>query len=432
METKQRNNRFFDLQGISFWKRYYYRYVNKFLNFLVPDDTSMQVIRRDEVISSNTPLAPSESLEYVIASDILGFVEDVQKFFENASTYIKDDGRIVITQYSIFWEPILRLGTLLKLREHVPKQNWLSLTDLKNFASLSGLETVKSGTKMLLPIYIPLLSAFFNRVLANIFPFSKLGVFHYAVFRKKEIRLLGDNPSLSIIVPARNEAGTIEKIATELPNLGAFTEIIFIEGNSTDNTFDEIKRVAEKYKDTHKIIYGKQDGKGKWNAVQKGFEMATGDILTIFDADMTVPAFEIPKFYNALRDNRADFINGCRLVYPMEKQSMQLLNFFANKIFGLTFSALLGTPLKDTLCGTKMFTTQNYQKIKKGRAFFGNFDPFGDFDMLFGASKLNFKIVDIPVHYKERIYGTTNISRFKHGIILIKMVIFAAKKIKFI
>ena len=224
----------------------------------------------------------------------------------------------------------------------------------------------------------------------------------------------------------------IEKIANELPTLPGKTELIFVEGNSTDNTWAEIQRVAESYSGPHTIKYAQQVGRGKGDAVRQGFAMAEGDILMIYDADMTVPAWEIPKFYQAIVSWRGEFINGSRLVYPMEKQSMRTINYLGNKFFSVTFSWLLGQKIKDTLCGTKVLWRKDYEDIAKGRGFFGEFDPFGDFDLLFGAAKLNLKIVDLPVHYKERTYGTTNISRWKHGWLLLKMMWFAMCKIKFI
>ena len=404
-------------------------------------------IYQDEVIKNKGVAFPNNTYEYVTASDILGYIDDVQSFLLEASKYLTDDGRIVITQYNALWEPVLRLASRLKLRTTVPEQNWLSVLDLKNFAYLAGFEVVKSGTKMICPAYIPLVSFLLNRYLANVWPFNHLGLFHYMVARKPEPKASAikagntknKGPSISIIVPARNEAGTIEKIATELPELGSFTEIIFIEGNSTDNTYEEIQRVvnSKQGSDNGVVTSGKifkcakQNGRGKGDAVRKGFEMATGDILAIYDADMTVPANEMEKFYNAIVENKGDFINGSRLVYPMQKESMRVLNFFGNKFFSLAFSWILGQPLKDTLCGTKVLWRKDYEKVKKGRAFFGDFDPFGDFDLLFGAAKLNLKIIDLPIHYGERVYGATNISRWKHGWLLLKMTVFAARKMKF-
>lgn len=419
------------------WKhrnKYYYNYLEGFIDFLVPKEK--RILRAqvgDSKFWKEHKGITDGNYDYVVALDILGYLDDVQEFMEEASRLVGPRGRIVITQYNILWEPFLRFASKVGLRMPTAiEQNWLSLLDLKNFAQLAGLEVVKSGTKMLMPKYVPFFSAFCNKFLANIFPFSKLGLFHYIVIRKHAALPLENLPSFSIIVPARNEAGTIEKMVNELPNLGSFTEIIFIEGNSTDNTFSEIERIAKKYKDIRNIQYAKQDGKGKGDAVLKGFDMARGDIFAIYDADMTVPPEAIQKFYKTIVENKADFVNGSRLVYPLQKDSMRILNFFGNKFFSLAFSAILGQPLKDTLCGTKVLWRKDYVDIQKNRSFFGDFDPFGDFDLLFGAAKLNLKIIDLPIHYKERVYGETNIHRWKHGWLLLKMTIFAAKKLRFI
>ncbi|MCR4334667.1 MAG: glycosyltransferase family 2 protein [Patescibacteria group bacterium] len=403
---------------------YYHKYIRLFVDFVVSQDKKIFEVKSNDLNFKHI----SNNFDYVVASDVLGGVADVQRFFEKVSDIIVDDGRVVITQYNALWEPILALASKLRLRRPMSDQNWLSKQDIINFAYLAGLEAVKSGTKMLMPKYIPVISAFLNRFVSNIFPFSRLGIFHYLVFRKKVSLLNLKSPSISIIVPARNEAGTIKKIVKELPKLGSFTEIIFIEGHSTDNTLEEIK----KYATSGKIKYAVQDGKGKGDAVRKGFDMAQGDILAIYDADMTVPVEEVSKFYEAISTNKADFINGSRLIYPMEKESMRILNIFGNKFFSFAFSSIFGQPIKDTLCGTKVLWKKDYENIKKNRAFFGDFDPFGDFDLLLGAVKQNLKIIDMPVHYKERKYGVTNISRWKHGWLLLKMTIFAARKIKFI
>lgn len=420
------------------WKQrssYYYKYLENLITFLVPQGKKvLKVEVGDNSFWKNENGLLPHSYDYVVATDVLGYIGDIQRFLEKVGQLIKNDGRVLLTQYNALWEPILRLASSVGLRMPSIEQNWLSMGDLKNFAHLAGFEVVKSGTKMLCPKYIPLLSSFLNKIVANIFPFSRLGLFHYIVLRKnvKSILEVPRSPSFSIIVAARNEAGTIEKIVTDLPENGSFTEIIFIEGHSTDNTYDEIVRVAEKYKDKKKIKYAKQDGKGKGDAVRKGFDMATGDILTIYDADMTVPAEEMTKFYRVIVENKGEFINGSRLVYPLQKESMRILNFFGNKFFSFAFSAILGQTLKDTLCGTKVIWKKDYEDLKKNRHFFGDFDPFGDFDLLFGAAKLNLKIIDLPIHYQDRKYGTTNISRWRHGWLLLKMTIFAARKIKFI
>lgn len=415
-------------------KRFYHRYVDSFIHFIVPEGKKVLTITDASFDVGKT----QGEYDYIVLSDILGHVPDVENFLRAALPHVKKDGRVFINQYSALWEPVLWLASKLRLRIPSTEENWLSPYDLENFLNLAGFEVVKSGAKMLVPIYIPLISAFFNTIVANIYPFSKLGLIHYVIARRiPSPHSASYNPSLSIVVPARNEAGTIEKIATELPALGAFTEVIFIEGNSKDNTYEEIKRVVAKYSGEHamqgkRLSYAQQTGKGKGDAVRKGFDMATGDILLIYDADMTVPASEVIKFYHAIVEGKGEFINGSRLVYPMEKQSMRLINFFGNKFFSLAFSSILGQHLKDTLCGTKVLSREDYEDVKRNRAFFGDFDPFGDFDLLFGAAKLNRKIVDVPVHYKDRVYGSTNISRWKHGWLLLQMTAFAAKKLKFL
>jgi glycosyltransferase involved in cell wall biosynthesis len=240
-----------------------------------------------------------------------------------------------------------------------------------------------------------------------------------------------DEYSTSIVIPARNEAGNIEQAIQRIPSFGKHVEIIIVEGDSTDDTMNKIIEINQKYKKSHDIKAIRQPGKGKGDAVRAGFNIATGDILMILDADLTVPPEELPRFYNALRGRKGEFINGVRLVYPMEKNAMRLLNTLGNHFFSLLFSWLLERAVKDTLCGTKVIFRNDYEKVVKNRSFFGDFDPFGDFDLLFGAHKLNLKIIDLPVHYKERKYGNTNINRFRHGLILLKMSAFAAYKIKF-
>ena len=376
-------------------------------------------------------MASMEKFDFVVMSDLVGYLDDVQGLFAKLQDVTHPRSRIVITQYNQLWEPILELGSKLKIRMPSMHQNWLSEIDIENLLYLAGFEVIKKGKKMILPKKVPLISKFCNNFLANIWPFNRLALIDYIVARPFPIG--GGGPaSVSIVVAARNEAGMIKKIINELPDLGSGTELIFVEGGSSDNTFDAIKRETMEYKGNKIIKFAKQDGKGKGDAVRKGFDMATGDILMIYDADMTVPSEELHKFYNAMVSGRGEFVNGSRLVYPMEKESMRFLNYLGNKFFSAAFSWLLGQKIKDTLCGTKVLWRTDYEDIKRGRHFFGDFDPFGDFDLLFGAAKLNHKIIDLPVHYKERTYGTTNISRWSHGWLLLKMVVFAMKKIKFI
>lgn len=369
-----------------------------------------------------------EKFDYIIISDLIGFLWDVQIALKNIKKLCNENTRVIINSFNYLWEPVLKFFEYTGLRLKQPLLNWLSIKDINGLLDLEGFEVIKVDRKIILPKRIPLLNFFFNNILSNLPFINKLCLSNIIVARpepsvKKEY-------SVSILVPARNEKGNIENAILKTPFFGKTQEFIFIEGNSKDGTYEEMLRIKDKYKEKN-ILVKKQTGKGKGNAVREGFDLASGEVLMILDADLTTPPEDLPKFYEALKTNKGEFINGCRLVYPMEKQAMRFLNLVANKFFGLFFSFLLGQKVKDTLCGTKVLLKKDYEKIKANRKYFGDFDPFGDFDLLFGAAKLNMKIVEVLVRYKDREYGTTQISRFRHGWLLIKMSLFAAKKIKF-
>jgi len=318
---------------------------------------------------------------------------------------------------------------LIGIKRKSPKQNWLTKKDLQTFLYIAGYETYRSTKRVLIPINIPIISWILNKFIGRLPLINQLCLNNY-IFARPTMNLANTEYSSSIVIPARNESGNLDNALKRLPKFGSHQEIIFIEGNSTDDTWEQMQKLPEKYPDWD-IKIDQQPGKGKGDAVRKGFSMATGDILMILDADLTVPPEDLPSFYYALIKNKGEFINGSRLVYPMEKNAMRLLNLIGNKFFSIMFSWLLDQPIKDTLCGTKVIFKKDYEKLIKNRAFFGEFDPFGDFDLIFGAYKLNLKIVDLPIRYRERIYGDTNISRFSHGFILLRMVGYAARKIKF-
>lgn len=371
---------------------------------------------------------PSSIPDYVILADTLNDVSDVQALLENIHSYALPKMRLIISCYNTVWRPLLWVATLLGLRTSQMPLNWLSQSDLKNLIELSDWEMIKQEARVLCPLPIPIIAFILNRWVAPLLPFLCLNLIMVArprAFKEPSHR------SVSVVIPARNEAGNIAAALARTPEMGLWTEFIFVEGNSTDDTWKEIQKMPALYPEKRiKIL--QQPGRGKGDAVRAGYAVAEGDILMILDADLTTPPEDLPKFYNAVANGSCEFANGSRLVYPMEKRAMQFCNLCANKFFGIAFSWLLGQSVKDTLCGTKVLTRENYLKIAANRSYFGNFDPFGDFDLLFGASKLNLKIRDIPVRYAERTYGTTNISRWKHGVLLLRMLGFAAKKLKFI
>lgn len=375
-------------------------------------------------------LKVGERFDYVIASDLIGYVDDIEEVFYNLNRVCHPRTRVVITHYNHLWEPVLRLAERLGLKAKQPLQNWMSGADIENMLELAGFEVVKRGKRMICPFWIPLLSNLINRYVGQLPLLSRLGVIQYYVAR--QVPQDARDYSVSVVIPCRNECGNIENAVKRVPQFGTYMELIFVEKGSTDGTLEEIKRVASAYAGKKNIRWFEGDIDSKRDKVRLAFAKAKGDILMILDADLTMPPEDLPKFYRAIASGRGEFINGSRLVYPMEKEAMRFLNMLANKFFSLMFTWLLGQRIKDTLCGTKVIFRKDYEVLAANRAYFGDFDPFGDFDLLFGAAKLNLKIVELPVRYRARTYGKTNIHRWRHGWILLTMVAFAMRKIKFI
>jgi len=373
--------------------------------------------------------------DVVILSNLIGVLEDIEHVFNELHKVTHERTRIIVTYYSRVWEPVIRFAEFIGIKRKMPPQNWLSTHDISNLLYLSGFETYKHNRSMFFPFRIPLLSPFLNKFVSRLPLLNYLSLNQFVFARPcppaVDTRTEDKKYSVSVVIPARNESGNIEEAIKRVPEMGSFTEIVFVEGNSTDDTWETIQKMYEKYKDKRRLQIMQQDGKGKGDAVRKGYNAAKGDILMILDADLTVAPEDLPKFYNAISSGKGEFINGVRLVYPMEKNAMRPLNTLGNYFFSSLFSWILEMPVKDTLCGTKVMFRSDYLKLAANRKFFGDFDPFGDFDLLFGAYKLNLKIIDLPIRYRERKYGDTNISRFRHGVILLRMSMFAAGKIKF-
>jgi SAM-dependent methyltransferase len=380
-------------------------------------------------VADAAQFSTSETFDYILMSDLVNDLDDVQAVLARARQFAHSRTRLVINFFNYLWHPILNTAEKIGAKGPTLSQNWLSRLDMENLLYLSGWEVIKRDTHILWPVRTPVLERLLNRWTAPLLRHLSLAIVLVAR-PQRELPLTRDF-SCSVVIPARNEAGNIEAAVQRTPELGRGTEIIFVEGHSTDNTWDEIQRVAAAHPE-RRIKIVKQKSRGKGGAVREGFAAATGDLLFILDADLTVPPEELGKFYETVRSGVGDFVNGVRLVYPMENEAMQLLNMVANKGFGLAFSWLLGQPIKDTLCGTKVLLRSDYEAIAKNRSYFGDFDPFGDFDLLFGAAKLNLRIVDLPVRYRARTYGETNIHRWKHGWLLYRMVLFAARRLKFI
>ena len=386
---------------------------------------------------------PYSKVDHILLNGILHQSSDIQALLDWTYSISQQETRIILIFYNSLWRPLLYFAKYIGISP-LPKMrqlNWVSPEDVNNFLFASRFEKVRLEKKILIPFWIPFLSDLLNRYLAPLPGIKHLCLLNIVAARPlRTLAPLASSKSLSgprrasvsVVVPARNEAGNIENIIQGVPRMGAKDELIFIEGGSTDETWDKIRSLAKKYSVKKNIRYARQNGRGKGDAVRKGFAMAKGDILMILDADLTVAPQELPRFYDLICRGAGEFINGSRLVYPMEDKAMRFLNILGNKFFALLFSSLLGQSFKDTLCGTKVLWKEDYKKIAANRDYFGKYDPFGDFDLLFGASRLNLKIVELPIHYKERVYGTTNIARWRHGALLLGMAFLAARKIKFI
>jgi hypothetical protein len=386
----------------------------------------------DNAETLDAPALAGRTFDYVVVSDVVGMLDDVWSALRALRRFCHARTRLVLTYYNFMWEPLLRLGERFGEKMPIPQQNWLSMRDLSNLLELSHFEVIRSGSAQLVPADVPGLAAFANRYLAQSPGFRAFALTQYFVCKLAA----GGGPiptrdyTCSVIVPTKDERGNIDDIVARTPELGKATELIFVDGNSTDGTVEAIQRHIDAGTRKHMKLVLQGDGKGKGDAVRKGFAAATGDLLFILDADLTVPPEDLPKFYAAIAEGKAEFVNGSRLVYPMEGQAMRFLNAIGNKLFGLALSNILEQPLKDTLCGTKVLFRRDYERIAAARGFFGDFDPFGDFDLLFGAAKQNLKIMEMPIRYRARTYGETKISRFREGAILARMTWHAFNKFK--
>jgi SAM-dependent methyltransferase len=360
------------------------------------------------------------TFDAIILSDLVNDLWDVQTVLMEVVRLSTPSTRVFLNSYSRLWEGPLEITRRLGLSKPTLFENWLTVDDLNNLLRLSGLERIRSWPEILLPLALPVVAPLFNKVVVRVWPFGEMGMTNFFAARTIPAGA-SEMPSVSVIVPARNEAGNIAAIFNRVPGVGRGTQLVFVEGHSTDRTYEVIQQNLEQCRSEACLVL-RQAGSGKGDAVRLGFSAATGDILMILDADLTVSPESLTRFYGALVDGCGEFINGVRLVYPMEDEAMRFFNLVGNRFFSVAFSWLLGQRVKDTLCGTKVLWRRDYERIAASRSYFGELDPFGDFDLLFGAARLNLKIVDMPVRYGQRTYGATNIQRWRHGWLLLRML----------
>lgn len=372
-----------------------------------------------------------EKFDFIICSDLVNELWDAQRIFELVARQCQPSTRVILNSYSRLWEIPRRVAETLGLAKPQLPQNWLTVEDIANLLYLADLEVIRVWPEIMWPLRTPLVDALCNHYLVKLWPFRWLGLTNFLVARPRPRTLPGPEPLVTVVVAARNEAGNIAAIFDRVPDMGAGTELIFVEGHSKDDTYGTIQaEMEQRRRPLTKLL--RQPGKGKGDAVRMGFAHASGGLLMILDADLTVPPEDLPRFYEAWRSGKGEFVNGVRLVYPMQEGAMRFFNLVGNKFFSLAFSWLLSQSVKDTLCGTKVLSRAHYEMIAANRGYFGDFDPFGDFDLIFGATRYTLKIIDLPVRYGERVYGETNIQRWRHGWLLLRMVFFAMRRIKFI
>lgn len=402
-------------------------FVTKFIRFTIPKKTKSYVVTPQ---NKSVFLRKKEQYDYIILRHVLETEQDIQKFFDRVHERLIENGRIIVI-YNNYVQSFFKNFFRVLFNKKNTNVNWLSTDDINTFLHLSNFDPFIQQPLYLIENYIPYISEILNRACIYVFPFNHFAKSQYIIARKPPLSI--QDVSTSIIIPALNEEGTIKKLFESLPVLGNNPEIIFVEGHSRDNTKKCIERYMKEYKTTlpmRFILLDQGPKKGKSEAVKKGFDHATGDILIIYDADMSVHPHDLKKFYTAIISGKGDFINGSRLVYPMETQAMQLLNILGNKLFSIVYSWILSQNVKDTLCGTKVFWRKDYIRSQYDSSFFDAHDPFGDFGLLCGARRLNLKIIDLPIRYFERTYGATNIKRFRHAWELAKYSLIAMKRLK--
>jgi len=369
--------------------------------------------------------------DLIVLSDLVNDLWDVQEVLDQVAQLSTPRTRLLLNFYSRLWEPPLAIAGWMGLATRTLQQNWFTVEDISHLLQLTGFESIRHSAEILWPIDTPAVAPLANRFLVKIWPFRWFALTNMVLARPRAQALSRiTTPVVSVVIPARNEAGNIPEVFDRVPEMGAGTELVFVEGHSKDDTFAAIRREMASHPE-RRCVALQQTGTGKGDAVRLGFANASGDVLMILDADLTVPPEDLPRFYEALASGHGEFINGVRLVYPLEGEAMRFFNFIANKFFGMAFSWLLGQPVRDTLCGTKVLWKSDYELIAANRGHFGELDPFGDFDLLFGSARLGLKIVDLPVRYRARTYGTTNIQRWRHGVLLLRMVLLAARRLKF-
>ncbi|HEX9129668.1 MAG TPA: glycosyltransferase [Gemmatimonadaceae bacterium] len=354
---------------------------------------------------------------------------DIEGLLTRLHSRLSRTSRVVIVTFNPYLQWLYRLALWLGLKRGTMPTTFITLNDLRNICRLSGFEIVRIRTVVYSPWRFLGLGSLINFVMPVVPLLRQVALTTIIVIRPVG-KLSARRESVSVVIPARNERGNIAAAVSRMPDMDCDVELIFVEGHSTDGTWEEIQRVCAEYAGAMRMQAFQQTGRGKADAVRLGFSRATGDVLTILDADLTMPPELLTRFVDAYRTAKADFINGNRVTYPMEGEAMRFLNRLGNVFFAKALTWMLGVRLGDCLCGTKLVARHDYARMERWRADFGDIDPFGDFELLFPAAVLGIGIIDVPIRYRARTYGSTNINRFRHGLMLLRMTVRAFVGIK--
>jgi len=389
-----------------------------------------------------------EHFDFVVASDLVGELDDIASMLESVRRSSNSDTRLVVTFHNPALELALRAAQRIGWAMRPARQNWAGRLTMTNLLELADFRIETSRHGLLVPIPIPWVAGIANRHLSGKRIVSYVDLVNVIVARPGPALPL-EHLTVSVVIPCRNEVDNVEAAVERTPDMGTHTEILFVDGASTDGTRELIEEMIARYegiKDIRLLLQvpdNERGGRsrmahtptmmlklGKGDAVRKGFDAAQGDVLMILDADLTVPPEDLPRFFSPLASGKARFVNGTRLVYPMEDRAMKFVNYLGNWFFSVLFTWFLEQPIRDTLCGTKALRKRDYQVIKDGRSHFGDFDPFGDFDLLFGAARARMRIMEVPVRYRRRISGVSKVRVWKHGWLLAGMSLVAFRRFK--
>ena len=381
-------------------------------------------VRHKRTLRGPVPLEPPANAaghRLFVLNGNINHDTDIQGSLQGIHAGIDRGDRVCLVVFNFYLAWLYRLANVLGIRKGPLPSTFMTSNSLHHLCRLAGFETVRMDYVGYVPWRLAGIGSLLNALCSSLPLIRKCALVSVVLVRP--IKPLSGRPSLAVVIPARNEKGNIESALRRLPDMNCETEVIFVEGHSNDGTWEEIQRVLGQFASgAVRLSAYRQSGMGKNDAVQLGFSHARSDLLTILDADLTMPPETLLRFYEAYRSGLGDFINGNRLVYPMEGDAMRPLNRIGNIFFAKAIAWALKAPIGDSLCGTKLFSRRDWERCQEWKQDFGEFDPFGDFELIFPAQVLGLGIIDLPVRYRARTYGTTNISRFRHGLMLLRMI----------